>query len=60
MLVDAYETVAKKYIVKGESLSLPAIFLIDENGVVRAELQGLKENLEQALADAVGAGGDAG
>lgn len=60
VLVDAYETAAKKYIVKGESLSLPAIFLIDENGVVRAELQGLKENIEQALADSLESGGNAG
>ncbi len=49
VLVDAYETVAKKYIVKGETVSLPSIFLIDENGVVLSKLEGLKEDLDAAL-----------
>jgi len=53
VLVDAYETVAKKYIVKGETVSLPSIFLIDENGIVRAKLEGLKADLEKELASAL-------
>ncbi len=53
VLVDAYETVAKKYIVKGETVSLPSMFLIDQNGIVRAKLEGLKTDLEKELADAL-------
>jgi len=49
VLVDAYETVAKKYIVKGDTVSLPSIFLIDENGIVRAALEGLSKDLESEL-----------
>ncbi|MBN2496396.1 MAG: TlpA family protein disulfide reductase [Deltaproteobacteria bacterium] len=54
VLVDAYETVAKKYIVDGETLSLPSIFFIDENGIVRAQLVGLKKDLETELGGALG------
>ncbi|MBW1870685.1 MAG: TlpA family protein disulfide reductase, partial [Deltaproteobacteria bacterium] len=53
VLVDAYENTAKKYIVDGETVTLPSIFLIDENGVVRARLVGLKEDLETSLQKAV-------
>jgi peroxiredoxin len=49
ILVDAYETVAKKYIVEGESVTLPSLFMIDEVGSVRARFVGLKEDLEVAL-----------
>lgn len=52
VLVDTYETVAKKYIVDGETVTLPAIFLIDENGKVRARLQEMKCDLATALARA--------
>jgi peroxiredoxin len=54
VLVDAYETAAKKYIVDGETLTLPSIFLIDENGVVRARYVGLKEDLHASLLETVG------
>ena len=53
VLVDAYESAAKKYIFKGETVSLPSIFLIDENGLVRAKLEGLQENLELELKNAL-------
>ena len=49
VLVDAYETVAKKYIVKGESISLPSMYLIDQDGIVRAKLEGFTEDLEESL-----------
>ena len=49
VLVDAYETVAKKYIVKGDTVSLPSIFLIDKTGNVLAKLEGLEKDLEAAL-----------
>jgi len=49
VLVDAYETVAKKYIASGESVTLPAIFFIDENSVVRANFVGLEKDLEASL-----------
>lgn len=49
VLVDSYETVAKKYIVDGETVTLPAIFLISKNGKVRARLQEIKCGLEKAL-----------
>lgn len=54
VLVDAYETVAKKYIVKGDTVSLPSIFLIDENGIVRASLEGLSKDLEAELSVSLG------
>jgi len=54
VLVDAYENTAKKYIVDGESLTLPSIFFIDEKGVVRARLVGLEKDLETCLKKIVG------
>ncbi len=54
VLVDAYETVAKKYIVDGETVTLPSIFFIDRNGMVRARFVGLEENLENSLNKALG------
>jgi len=53
VLVDEYENAAKKYIVDGETVTLPSIFLIDENGIVRARFVGLKEDLETSLQKAV-------
>lgn len=53
VLVDSYETVAKKYIVDGETVTLPSIFLIDKNGKVCARLQEIKCDLETALKQAV-------
>ncbi len=51
VLVDAYETAAKKYIVEGDTLSLPSIFFIAENGTIRKRLVGLKKDLMSELAD---------
>lgn len=53
ILVDAYETVAKKYIVDGESVTLPSLFFLDEDGLIRARFTGLKEDLEAALSKVV-------
>jgi peroxiredoxin len=53
VLIDEYESAAKKYIVDGETVTLPSIFLIDENGIVRARFIGLKEDLETSLQKAV-------
>ena len=49
ILVDAYETVAKKYIVEGDSVTLPSLFFLDEDGMIRGRFTGLKEGLEAAL-----------
>ena len=35
VLLDAYGSVAKKYIAKGRSVQLPSLFVIDSRGVVR-------------------------
>ena len=56
VLVDAYETAAKKYIVKGDTVSLPSIFLISENGWVRAKMEGLTTDLEAEFTGAFAAG----
>jgi peroxiredoxin len=49
VLVDAYEKAAKLYVADGNSLTLPALFLIDKDGSVEAVLQGLEKDLEVAL-----------
>ncbi len=49
VVVDSYETAAKKYIVDDDSLTLPSIFLLSKDGKVLARLVGLEENLEHAL-----------
>jgi peroxiredoxin len=49
VLVDAYESVAKKYIVDDESLTLPSIFYIDKQGLIRARFVGLKHDLEKSI-----------
>ncbi|HOX44266.1 MAG TPA: TlpA disulfide reductase family protein [Myxococcota bacterium] len=56
VLVDAYENVAKKYIVQGDTVQLPSMFLIDENATVRARLVGLQDNLENELKSALAGG----
>lgn len=35
VVVDAYDTVAKKFIAKGNSVQLPSLFVVDKKGVVR-------------------------
>ena len=51
VLVDAYENVAKKYIVEGDTVSLPSIFYIDKTGIIKKRLVGLAKDLETELAD---------
>jgi peroxiredoxin len=53
VLIDSYETVAKKYIVDDETLTLPSIFYIDKSGIIRARFQEMKETLEAAIAKAL-------
>jgi peroxiredoxin len=53
VLVDSYETVAKKYIMDGETCTLPSIFFINENGKVLARFVGLKQDLETSLKKAL-------
>jgi peroxiredoxin len=53
VLVDAYETVAKKYIMDGETCTLPSIFFINREGVVLARFVGLKRDLESTLKKAL-------
>jgi peroxiredoxin len=53
VLVDVYETVAKKYIIDGETCTLPSIFFINKNGIVLARFMGLKRNLESSLKKAL-------
>jgi peroxiredoxin len=53
VLVDSYETVAKKYIVDDETLTLPSIFYIDKNGVIRAFFQEMKGDLETSITKAL-------
>ncbi|RME26650.1 MAG: hypothetical protein D6806_05880 [Deltaproteobacteria bacterium] len=49
VLVDMYETVAKKYVASGESVTLPAIFYIDPAGTIRTVMLGLKKDLASSL-----------
>lgn len=53
VLVDAYETVAKKYIMDGETCTLPSIFFINREGKVLARFVGLKRDLETSLKKAL-------
>lgn len=53
VLLDAYESVAKKYISDGTTLTLPAIFLLDRNARVQVLFMGLEENLEASLQTAL-------
>ena len=53
VLVDAYETVAKKYIMDGETCTLPSIFFINKEGIVLARFVGLKRDLESSLKKAL-------
>jgi peroxiredoxin len=53
VLVDSYETVAKKYIMDGETCTLPSIFFINKEGIVLARFVGLKRDLETSLKKAL-------
>ena len=41
VVVDAYGVAGRKYVKKGSGLSIPALFVVDKAGIVRAHLRGL-------------------
>ncbi len=43
VLMDSYQSVAKNYVMEKGSLSIPKLFIIDRNGVLRAKYDGLQE-----------------
>ncbi len=53
VLVDAYAVAAKQYVMEEGKVSIPALFLIDREGVLQAVYRGLDEvglkELEQAI-----------
>jgi peroxiredoxin len=49
VLADTYSSVAKKYVTNGDTVTIPALFLIDSQGTVRETWVGLQEKLEIAL-----------
>jgi peroxiredoxin len=49
VLVDGYETVAKKYVADGNTLTLPALFAIGTCQTIKAVFLGLEKDLESAL-----------
>ena len=53
VLVDSYEMVAKKYIMDGETCTLPSIFFLNKNGIVLARFVGLKLDLDSSLKKAL-------
>jgi peroxiredoxin len=50
VLVDTYSSVAKKYVMRGDSVTIPAFFLIDSRGIVRKTVVGVSEDLEMVVA----------
>lgn len=50
VLVDTYSSVAKKYVMRGDSVTIPAFFLIDSRGIVRKTVVGVQEDLEMIVA----------
>jgi len=51
VLMDPYALAAKKYVVKGGSVRLPALFVIDERGVLRARLGAIDPKKPKPLVD---------
>ena len=49
VLVDAYGVVGKKYVKSGNGFSIPALFVIDKDGVLRAHVQGLNKTAANKL-----------
>lgn len=45
VLVDSYQTVARKYVASRDSITLPALFLIGKSGRIRAVWMGLEKDL---------------
>jgi peroxiredoxin len=44
VLVDAYSNVARKYVATGDSVQIPALFVIDRNGVLRSRVGGVVDS----------------
>lgn len=53
VLVDSYETVAKKYVADGSTMTLPATFFIGKSGKIRVIFLGLEKDLEASLQSAL-------
>jgi len=49
VLLDTYEIAAKNYIAAESSFSLPCMFLVSPDGLVRKRIEGLTSNLEEIL-----------
>jgi len=49
VLVDAYAVASKKYVAKGSGVQIPALFVIDRKGVLRARRAGLQTKDQAAL-----------
>lgn len=45
VLVDSYQTAARKYVATQDSITLPALFLIGKSGRIRAVWMGLEKDL---------------
>jgi peroxiredoxin len=53
VLVDAYGTVGKKYVMKNGGLQIPSLFLIDRNGLLRDRMKGLTQESMPKLAKTI-------
>jgi peroxiredoxin len=55
VLVDAYAVAGKKYVAKGSGVQIPALFVIDRSGVLRARFSGLvpksKARIHKTISD---------
>lgn len=55
VLVDAYAMAGKKYVAKGSGVQIPALFVIDRSGVLRARFSGLasksKTTIHKTISD---------
>lgn len=55
VLVDAYALAGKKYVAKGNGVQIPALFVIDRSGVLRARFSGLasksKATIHKTISD---------
>jgi peroxiredoxin len=49
VLVDRYAVVGKKYIIRNGVVRIPALFVIDKNGILRGTFQGMKPRTLPAL-----------
>jgi len=49
VVTDPYELAAKRYVCDGSSVTLPSLFLVDREGVLRRHVKGLDSDVERAL-----------